>query len=116
MRLFAVNAGSGSVSMFKIKPGGITLLGTSPSEGQYPVTPGRQRRHGLRAQRTEQLAGSVHHHQQPSQLRANVRAPCGAAAARPAVPGHSEQPVATKAPGQIGLSPDGGEPRLPAAP
>jgi 6-phosphogluconolactonase (cycloisomerase 2 family) len=36
-----------------------------------------------------------------------VRAPGGAATARPAVPGHSEQPVATEAPGQIGLSPDG---------
>src|SRR5215469_17827460 len=38
MRLFAVNAGSDSVSMFKIKPGGITLADTSPSAGQYPVS------------------------------------------------------------------------------
>ena len=38
MRLFAVNAGSDSVSVFKIKPGGITLLDTSPSQGQYPVS------------------------------------------------------------------------------
>jgi DNA-binding beta-propeller fold protein YncE len=110
MRLFAVNAGSGSVSMFKIKPGGITLLDTSPSRGQYPVSlaAARDTVYVLNSQSNSvtrfAIAKGHLSYQQTCVLPA---APRPLDPPYPATAGHSEQPVATEAPGQVGLSPDG---------
>ena len=110
MRLFAVNAGSDSVSMFKIKPGGITLLGTSPSQGQYPVSlaVNGDTVYVLNSQSNSVARFAITNghlsYQQTCVLQA---APRPLDPPYPATAGHSEQPVATEAPGQIGLSPDG---------
>lgn len=110
MRLFAVNAGSDSVSMFKIKPGGLTLLDTGPSNGQYPVSlaVNGDTVYVLNSQSNSVTRLAI------TNGRLSYRQTCVLPAAPrpldppyPATAGHSEQPVATEAPGQIGLSPDG---------
>jgi DNA-binding beta-propeller fold protein YncE len=110
MRLFAVNAGSGSVSMFKIKPDGITLLDTSPSEGRYPVSlaVNGDTVYVLNAQSNSVARFAVtKDHLSYRQTWVLPAAPRPLDPPYPATAGHSEQPVATEAPGQIGLSPDG---------
>jgi 6-phosphogluconolactonase len=110
MRLFAVNAGSNSVSMFQIKPGGITLLNTSPSAGQYPVSlaVNGDTIYVLNAQSNSVARFAITNgqlrYQQTCVLPA---APRPLDPPYPATASHSQQPVATEAPGQIGLSPDG---------
>ena len=110
MRLFAVNAGSNSVSMFKIKPSGIALIGTSPSQGQYPVSlaVNGDTVYVLNAQSNSVARFAITNghlsYQQSCVLPAPPR-PLDPP--YPATAGHSEQPVATEEPGQIGLSPDG---------
>jgi 6-phosphogluconolactonase (cycloisomerase 2 family) len=110
MRLYAVNAGSGSVSVFSIRPGGLTLLGTSPSAGQYPVSLAVNGDivYVLNSQSNSvaRFAFTKGHlsYQQTCVLPA---APRPLDPPYPATAGHSEQPVATEEPGQIGLSPDG---------
>jgi len=110
MRLFAVNAGSDSVSMFKIKPGGITLADTSPSAGQYPVSlaVNGDTVYVLNAQSNSVARFAITNgHLSYQQTCALPAAPRPLDPPYPATAGHSEQPVATEAPGQIGLSPDG---------
>jgi len=110
MRLFAVNAGSNSVSMFKIGPGGPTLLGTSPSGGQYPVSVAVNGNtvYVLNSQSNSVARFAIINGRLSYQQACALPAP-----PRPLDPpyaatsGHSEQPVATEAPGQVGLSPDG---------
>jgi DNA-binding beta-propeller fold protein YncE len=110
MRLFAVNAGSSSVSMFKIKPDGITLLDTSPSEGQYPVSlaVNDDTVYVLNAQSNSVARFAITNgHLSYRQTCVLPAAPRPLDPPYPATADHSEQPVATEAPGQIGLSPDG---------
>jgi DNA-binding beta-propeller fold protein YncE len=109
-RLFAVNAGSGSVSMFKIKPGGITLLDTSPSRGQYPVSlaVNGDTVYLLNSQSNSVARFAVTNgHLSYRQTCVLPAPPRPLDPPYPATADHSEQPVATEAPGQIGLSPDG---------
>jgi DNA-binding beta-propeller fold protein YncE len=110
MRLFAVNAGSGSVSMFKIMPGGITLLDTSPSAGKYPVSlaVNGDTVYVLNSQSNSVARFAITNgHLSYRQTCVLPAAPRPLDPPYPATAGHSEQPVATEAPGQIGLSPDG---------
>ena len=110
MRLFAVNAGSGSVSMFKVKPGGITLLDTSPSHGQYPVSlaVNGDTVYVLNSQSNSFARFAITNgHLSYQQTCVLPAAPRPLDPPYPATASHSEQPVATEAPGQIGLSPDG---------
>ena len=110
MRLFAVNAGSGSVSMFKIKPGGLTLLSTTPSAGEYPVSlaVNGDTVYVLNAQSNSVARFSVTNgHLSYRQTCVLPAAPRPLDPPYPATAAHSEQPVATEAPGQVGLSPDG---------
>ena len=110
MRLFAVNAGSNSVSMFKISPGGITLLDTSPSGGTYPVSlaVNGDTVYVLNAQSNSVARFAITNgHLSYQQTCVLPAAPRPLDSPYPATAGHSEQPVATEAPGQIGLSPDG---------
>jgi 6-phosphogluconolactonase (cycloisomerase 2 family) len=110
MRLFAVNAGSSSVSMFQIKPDGITLLNTSPSAGQYPVSlaVNGDTVYVLNAQSNSVARFAITNgHLSYQQTCVLPAAPRPLDPPYPATASHSEQPVATEAPGQIGLSPDG---------
>lgn len=110
MRLFAVNAGSGSLSMFKMKPGGLTLLDTSASHGQYPVSlaVGRDTVYVLNSQSNSLARFTITNgHLSYQQTCLLPAAPRPLDPPYPATAGHSAQPVATEAPGQIGLSPDG---------
>jgi 6-phosphogluconolactonase len=110
MRLFAVNAGSDSVSMFKIKPSGITLLDASPSQGQYPVSlaVNGDTVYVLNSQSNSVARFNVtHDHLNYQQTCVLPAAPRPLDPPYAATASHSEQPVATEAPGQIGLSPDG---------
>ncbi len=110
MRLYAVNAGSGSVSVFSIKPGGLTLLSTTPSAGQYPVSLAVS---GDTVYVLNSESNSVarfafaNGHLSYQQTCVLPAAPRPLDPPYPATADHSEQPVATEAPGQIGLSPDG---------
>jgi 6-phosphogluconolactonase (cycloisomerase 2 family) len=110
MRLFAVNAGSNSVSMFTIKPRGITLADTSQSAGQYPVSLAV---HGDTVYVLNSQSNSVarfaisHGHLNYQQTCVLPAAPRPLDPPYAATASHSEQPVATEAPGMIGLSPDG---------
>jgi 6-phosphogluconolactonase len=110
MRLFAVNAGSNSVSMFKIKPDGLTLMDTSPAQGQYPVSlaVNGDTVYALNSQSNSVARfGITHGHLSYQQSCVLPAAPRPLDAPYPATADHSEQPVATEEPGQIGLSPDG---------
>jgi DNA-binding beta-propeller fold protein YncE len=110
MRLFAVNAGSNSVSMFNIKPNGITLAGTSPSAGQYPVSlaVNGDTVYVLNSQSDSVARFAIAHGRLSYQQTCVLAAPPRPLdPPYPATAGHSEQPVATEEPGQIGLSPDG---------
>ena len=110
MRLFAVNAGSGSVSMFKIKPGGLTLLDTSTSRGQYPVSLAVNGNtvYVLNSQSNSVARFAITNgHLSYQQTCVLPAAPRPLDPPYQATADHSEQPVATEAPGQIGLSPDG---------
>ncbi|HZS15681.1 MAG TPA: beta-propeller fold lactonase family protein [Candidatus Dormibacteraeota bacterium] len=110
MRLFAVNAGSNSVSMFTIKPGGITLVDTAPSQGQYPVSiaVNGDTVYVLNSESNSVTRFAVAHGQLNAQQTCALPvAPRPLDPPYPATTTHSEQPVATEAPGMIGLSPDG---------
>lgn len=119
MRLFAVNAGSGSLSMFSIKSSGLNLLDTAATSdttdtsyghAAYPVSVAVD---GDAVYVLNAESNSVAHLtvtsktlrlDQSCDLPTPVR---GFDAPYAATDTHSEQPFATEAPGQIGVSPDG---------
>ncbi len=116
MRLFAVNAGSGTVSMFNIKRTGLTLLDTAATSSAtdttpaYPVSVAAQ---GSSVYVLNAQSNSVAHLTVTSQ-RLSLLQTCQLPAPARAVDApyaatvdHSEQPFATEAPGQIAVSPDG---------
>jgi 6-phosphogluconolactonase (cycloisomerase 2 family) len=110
MRLFAVNAGSGTVTMFKIEPGALTRLDTSAPVGRFPVslTVDGDNVFVLNSESNTIARLTVTNgHLSLRQTCAIPAPPRPLDPPYPATAEHSEQPVATEAPGQIGISPDG---------
>ena len=110
-RLFAVNAGSDSVTALKIKGQSLTVVGRSSSGGAFPVSlaVSGESLFVLNAQ-----SNSVSRLLITSGGGLALKQTCALPAPpRPldppyaAGPDHSAQPFGTEAPGQVGVSPDG---------
>jgi len=110
-RLYVVNAGSDSVTSFKIKGQTLTVVGRSSSGGAFPVSLAVRGAslYALNAQSNSvsrlliTMGGGL-------DLRQTCALPAPPRPLDPPYPAgtdHSAQPFGTEAPGQVGVSPDG---------
>lgn len=109
--LFAVNAGSDDVSVFRIDRDGPTLVDRKPTGGAFPVSLAfdHQILFVLNAVGNSVTGFGVGAggHLTPRQTCALPALPAGADPLLPGDATHSAQPVVTQTAGQLGFSPDG---------
>lgn len=103
--LFAVNAGSDEVSVFKVRPNGLKLTGKASSGGDYPVSLAYH--NGLLYVLNAAGDGSINGFR-VSDVGTLAEIPGSYRSLEAATPADGSQPHILESPAQVGFSPDGG--------